>query len=100
MNRSLLYASVLIMACVFAARGQEAKNLDGVHARLEVSSRFVDVGRPIWARFVIENHTDDPVSLAVQNKARIPTDMTAEIGACVVGCTLANTAGNNPLLAP
>ncbi len=43
------------------------KHNPGIQARLNVFSRQVPLNHPVWARFSIENMTDEPVTLTVPN---------------------------------
>ncbi len=64
--RRWLLALSLALLPTWGTLGQELqKPLDGVRARLHLPSSFVDVGRPVWVDFVIENHSDEPVKLVV-----------------------------------
>lgn len=65
MNRYPLLALGAVLALASVTSAQEQKTLDGVRARLYLPSSFVDVGRPVWVDFIVENQTDEPVTFAV-----------------------------------
>ncbi len=56
--------AIVGLAAVSPARADDVV-LSGVKARLIPASRFVDVGRPVWVDFTIQNTTGDPVALVV-----------------------------------
>jgi len=58
------------MAIFASAHGDEGVP-NGVRARIQPASRFVDVGRPVWVDFIIQNTSADPVALVVPS---LPVD--------------------------
>lgn len=57
-----------------SVRAGDLYSLDGVKARVELQSHFVQVGKPVWAFFSIENNSNEPVTLAVPGlKPEIPS---------------------------
>lgn len=59
---------LLILTCAWfgnPAAAQIMSEVSGVQARVRLESFQVQVGKPVWARFVIENMSDEPVTLMV-----------------------------------
>lgn len=65
MNKTALLAMGVVAAFAASVWAQSEKTVTGLKARLRAPSAFVDVGRPVWVEFSIENQTGEAIMLAV-----------------------------------
>ena len=76
LNRMLL----VILAFVSSPgqmQAQQTATIPGLRARLRLVSLQTPVGQPVWAQFLIENTTDEPITLTVPGtEPRIPSPET------------------------
>lgn len=60
-------AGWLLMAIVYCypAAAQEGNPIVGIRATLRPISYYIPTGQPVWMQFIIENQTDEPITLSV-----------------------------------
>lgn len=76
-------ALLTLLAGIVPVFAQEHGPFAGVKARVEPLSRVIPIGQPVWVWFTIENTTDKPVTLTVE-------DLEPEIPSPEVGLPLSH----------
>lgn len=54
-----------VAVCCTLATAQEMNLIPGIRATLRPKSYYVPTGQPVWMQFIIENETDEPITLTV-----------------------------------
>jgi cyclophilin family peptidyl-prolyl cis-trans isomerase len=74
MQTYLSFPLVFVLGVAAPSLDQEQSRLDGIRARIELQSHYVQIGEPVWTTLSIENTSAHPITLTVPGcRPQIPS---------------------------
>lgn len=101
MNRQAMRARLMVLAALVAAApvaaapvaAQDLTALPSLRAHLSLESTHLRVGQPVWARFTLENVSDEAVHVSLDDGAATPAPAAEAMGLPIEHVFSANRDG-------